>query len=89
MKYIIPKLNGQDEITNPTIEIIGLDTRSPRLHANPDFVNNIIGLDIYLIMPNCRYFLPLKDIHVESMVLTDGALLMNQVLTALNEQFGV
>ncbi len=77
------------EIDSPKIEIVGLKYGNPSLHANPDFINKVIGLDVYLTTDNVTYCHALKKIKVESMELKDGLLLNSQVLTALNEQFGV
>lgn len=88
MKYIFPNLNNGLEITDPVIEIVGLNEGNPNIHK-PNFIDKTFSIDIHLITDNCKFGLCLDNVQAEVMSFNDGSLLNTQVLTALNKQFGV
>jgi len=85
-KYIIPKLNGQDEITPDRIEIAGLSS-GKILNVNLYPLINKVSLGVYLITTKTKLYHYLENIQVLEMRLDDGSLLQSQVETALDEQF--
>lgn len=88
MNYVIPNLNGQTEIKNPTIEIVNLDIGNPNI-SNINFQTKKHSIEIHLVTPRCTYGLLLDNVQAESLDWTSGQDLPAQVLIALNEQFGV
>jgi len=89
MKYIIQHLNGETEITPTEIEIVGLNIGNPNI-SNIEFQTKKYSIEIKLITEGCTFGLLLDNVQAESMNFNEeGGKIQNQVLTALNEQYGV
>mgnify|MGYP005992169137 CR=1 FL=1 len=88
MNYIIEKLNGKIEIENPTIEVVGLILGNPDI-SNINFVTKKYSIVVELITNDAKFEFVLNDVQALSLDWTDGQNIPEQVLTALNEQFGV
>ncbi len=88
MNYKIEWLNNNLEITNPTIEIVGLNVGNPNI-SNIDFITKKYSIEIILLTPKSKFGLTLKNVQANTLDWTDGQNLPQQVLDALNEQFGV
>lgn len=88
MNYIFENLNNGLEIINPTIEIVGIDKGNPKI-SNIDFQTKKYSVDIVLSNSGSRFGLTLNNVQASSLDWTSGQNLPLQVLTALNEQFGV
>ena len=87
MKYLIPFLNNNIEIIDPTIEIKGLNVGNPKI-LDIDFVTLKYSVDIKLITNNATFGMALENIQAESLDFNnEGAKMPMQVLTALNNQF--
>lgn len=86
-KYIIPTLNNNLEITDPTIEVIGLINGNPKV-TNIDFLTLMYSVEIKLITTSAKFGMILENVQAESLDFNnEGAKMTVQVLTALNEQY--
>jgi len=87
-KYIIPDVNSSLEITNPTIEIVGLSQGNPKVKEPLDFINKTYSVDIILKDINFSYGFMLKNIQAISMDFENGGNdIVQQVVDALDSQF--
>jgi hypothetical protein len=91
MKYLFTYENSNFEnleIENPTIEIVGLNVGNPNI-SKIDFKTKKYSIEILLIIPDAKFGLTLENVQSESLDWTGGDNLPQQVLDALNKQFGV
>ena len=92
MKYLFTQENSNFnnlELTDPTIEIVGLSVGNPDI-IKIDFQNLKYSVNILLITPTAKFGLLLENVQSESLNFeNEGAKMPEQVLTALNAQFGV
>lgn len=92
MKYLFTQENSNFnnlELTDPTIEIVGLSVGNPDI-IKIDFQNLKYSVNILLITPTAKFGLLLENVQSESLNFeNEGAKIPEQVLTALNAQFGV
>ena len=89
MNYIINHLNGQTEITPNTIEIVGLNVGNPNI-SNINFQTKMFSVEVLLITDKCTFGLVLDNVQAESLnFATEGGKIYSQVLTALDNQYGV
>ena len=93
MTYKFTEENNIDfkdlEVTDPTIEIIGLSVGNPKTF-NHDYPNSRYSVWITLITENSRTTHALHNVQAESMNMEEnGANIPLQVLNALNTQFAI
>jgi len=88
-KIKIDWVNKGLEMTNPLIEVVGLDNGNPAI-SNPNMIDKTYSCDIIIHTTNASLALRLNNIKANSMNLeNEGANIQNQIETALIEQFGV
>lgn len=88
MNYKLEYLNSNLEIINPKIEIVGLSVGNPDI-KNINFLNKKYSVNIILTTDTAVFGVLLNDVQATSLDWTSGQNLPEQVLKALNEQFGV
>lgn len=89
MKYKFSWLNSGLEITDPTIEIVGLNVGNPNI-LDIDFITLKYSVEIILITESVRLRVHLENIQAESLDFNnEGAKMPSQVLTALNAQYAI
>ena len=89
MNYLIPFLNGQIEIENPTIDVVGLSIGNPNI-VGIDFITKKYNVSILLTTNTAKFTMILNGVQAESLNFdSQGSKIPEQVLTALNAQFGI
>ncbi len=86
-RYVIPGLYGNNEIIDPTIEIVGYKNGNPAV-LDIDFPTKKYSVEIRLIVPGATLAHVLTNVQAESLNFDAQAnKMMSQVIAALDQQY--